>query len=155
MTITYGRLSDVPVAAMLNLVNHPGIAPHMPFAGRMDEAVCRAWAAAKDAQWQEHGYGPWAIHVDGSFVGWGGFQQEGADADLALVLLPERWGVGPAVARDLIAQAWNRFGFASIICLLPPTRTRLKPLARFSFVADGTVGYDGQTFLRFRLHRPV
>jgi hypothetical protein len=155
MRIVYGKLSDIPVEHMLALVNHPGIVAHMPFASPMDEVTCRNWAAAKDAQWQENGYGPWAIHVDGRFVGWGGFQREGDDVDLALVLLPEQWGVGPGIVRDLIGLAWSRFGFASIMCLLPPSRTRLKPLARLGFVADGSVDWDGQTFLRFRMFNPA
>lgn len=154
MDIAYGKLSDVPLAQLLALVNHPGILPHMPFASAMDETTCRNWAASKDAQWQENGYGPWAIHVDGAFVGWGGYQKEGDDVDLALVLLPECWGVGPALARNLIAQAWSRFNFTSIMCLLPPTRTRLKPLARLGFLPDGSIDYDGETFLRFRMMNP-
>lgn len=31
--------------------------------------------------------------VDGQFAGWGGLQQEDGDADLALVLHPDYWGL--------------------------------------------------------------
>lgn len=35
-----------------------------------------AWVRDKDAQWDDVGYGPWAITVDGRLVGWSGFQRE-------------------------------------------------------------------------------
>ncbi|BCM88897.1 hypothetical protein IAD21_00739 [Abditibacteriota bacterium] len=151
---SYTPLSSVPLVLLSQLLNHPDIKRHMPLAGSMSEAECRSWAEAKDHQWQENGYGPWAIYNDGQFVGWGGFQKEGDDVDLGLVLRPDAWGLGPMVVRDLIAKGWSDFGFASITVLLPPSRVHLRPLARLGFVPDGELEYEGEKFRRFRLHRP-
>jgi RimJ/RimL family protein N-acetyltransferase len=154
LNIRYLRLSDIAVSDLLALVNDSAVARHMPLSSAMDEAQCRAWAAGKDAQWAENGYGPWAFEIDGEFAGWGGFQKEGEDADLGLVLLPKFWGVGGRLARLLIGKGFADLGFASIIALLPPSRRHLRPLERFGFVPDGSIDYAGRTFLRFRLYRP-
>ncbi|GLQ55961.1 GNAT family N-acetyltransferase [Devosia nitrariae] len=154
MNIRYLRLSDIPVAAVLALVNDPAVTRHMPLSGAMDEAMCRAWVAGKDAQWVDNGYGPWAFEIDGEFAGWGGFQKEGEDADLGLVLLPRFWGVGVRLARLLIDKGFAELGLPSIIALLPPSRRHLRALERLGFVPDGSIDYSGRTFLRFRLYRP-
>ncbi len=101
------RLTGVPVEEVAALLNEPRNAPHMPLVGEpFTVPAAEAWVGAKDAQWAEHGYGPWAVMVDDRFVGWGGFQHEEAGADLALVALPysrtspdralARWGFEPA-----------------------------------------------------------
>lgn len=154
MNIRYLRLSDIPVSHLLALASDPAVTRHMPLAGTMDEAECRAWAAGKDAQWAENGYGPWAFEIDGEFAGWGGFQKEGEDPDLGLVLRPRFWGLGVRLARLLIDKGFAELGFTSIIALLPPSRRHLRPLERFGFVPDGSIDYAGRSFLRFRLYRP-
>lgn len=155
MAIRFGKLAEVPTAALMALLNEPANARQMPLAGAMDETACRAWAAAKDRQWVEHGYGPWAIWIDGRFAGWGGFQRDGDDADLALVLSPDAWGHGPRLVRELIARGWSELGLSTITIQLPPSRRHLRPLARLGFIADGTVDSGGHTFNRFRLDRPT
>lgn len=151
--IRYDSLANVPVTLLLELLNHPDVGRHMPLAGTMSEADCISWAKSKDQQWQENGYGPWAIYEESRFVGWGGFQKEGDDVDLGLVLRPDAWGLGPTVVRDLIGKGWSDFGFDSITILLPTSRVHLRPLVRLGFVADGDVDYEGHQFRRFRLNR--
>lgn len=90
--IEFVRLTEVPLSAVMRLPNEPRNARHMPLAGEFSEESAAEWVAGKDGQWQRHGYGRWAVLVDGEFAGWGGFQQEENGADFALVLLPERWG---------------------------------------------------------------
>ena len=41
-----------------------GKARHMPLPGEFHEAAAR-WVRSKDAQWDEHWYGPWAVVVNG------------------------------------------------------------------------------------------
>lgn len=148
---TFHSFADIPAAEWLVLVNHPDVRRHMPLAdGRWTENQVVDWVKGKDAQWQENGYGPWALRVNGHFAGWGGFQKEGDDADLALVLLPAFWGHG----RELLGEFLMRrqgLGIQSATILLPPTRTRLKGLARLGFVEEGDVEYDGHRFLKFRI----
>lgn len=89
--IEFTRLTEVPILAVLALLNEPRNARHMPLAGAWSETSAAAWVQSKDAQWEESGYGPWAILFDGEFAGWGGFQREKNGPDFALVLLPAHW----------------------------------------------------------------
>ena len=156
MRLDFGPLSDVAPSDWLTLLNNRSVHRHMPLAGAQWSAdQARDWAAGKDRQWVENGYGPWAIHIDGAFAGWGGFQKEGEDADLGLVLLPPYWGHGAAIYAELVGRGFRDLGLPSITILLPPSRPGLKAPARLGFRLDGEVDYDGHRFLRFRLDRPV
>ena len=155
MTLSFHHLRDIPVAELVTLLNDKDVRRHMPLAGgHWDEKSAAAWAVGKDAQWVENGYGPWAIRLDGVFAGWGGFQKEGDDVDLGVVLLPAFWGHGKAILESLLERGFLELGFASVTILLPPSRVRLKSLFRLGFVADGEVIYRDERFLKFRLHRP-
>lgn len=156
MSYSFHRFSEIPAGDWSTLLNDCEVSRHMPLAGA-DWTADRAaeWAAGKDQQWQENGYGPWAIRIDGTFAGWGGFQKEGEDADFGLVLLPKYWGHGRALHDVMIAKGFAEFGFESITILLPPSRRRLKSLVRRSYLPDGEIDYDGKRFLRFRMLRPV
>ena len=125
----------------------------MPLSTDMTSAEAAAWVAAKDAQWEENGYGPWAVLVKGVFAGWSGFQAEDGAADLAVVLRPEHWGLGRAVADAALAQGFGAPGLDAVVIALPLTRSPARVVARLGFVPDGEVAYGGATFRRFRLTR--
>lgn len=123
----------------------------MPLAGdNWDAEGAADWAKAKDAQWQENGYGPWAIRIDGAFAGWGGFQQEGEEADLGLVLIPGQWGHGATIFRELVRRG-TEMQVLNVTIMLPPSRVRLKGLTRLGFEPADELEYAGQHFLKFRL----
>ena len=150
MAFTFHPLSDIPNEEWFHLWNHPDVIRHMPLATeRWTDSAITEWAKGKDAQWQANGYGPWAIRIDGAFAGWGGFQKEGGEADLALVLLPGFWGHGPALVGHFMSRRLE-LGIGPVSILLPPSRTRVKGLARIGFLFDCKVEYDGQRFLKFR-----
>ena len=109
--------------------------------------------AAKDGQWEEHGYGPWAVLVDEDFAGWAGFQREVNGADFALVLVPRHWGRGGAVTRAALDQGFGELGLDAVIIALPFTRSPERVVARFGFVPDGEVSYGGSNFRQYRLTR--
>ena len=101
--ITFVRLPEVSIREVLDVLNEPRNGRHLPLAGeRFTETTAAKWVAAKDGQWEMHGYGPWAVRVDGEFAGWGGFQHEENGADFALVLKPTHWGHGAAVTRAVL-----------------------------------------------------
>ena len=155
MQLEFVRLPDIPIANLVALLNDAEVRRHMPLSGtHVSESAAADWARAKDEQWTKNGYGPWAIRVDGSFAGWGGFQKEGEDADLGLVLLPDYWGRGAAIHRAMLAKGFSELGFESVTILLPPSRVRLKSLDRLGYRPDGEVEYGGLRFFRFRLKRP-
>lgn len=150
--LTVHRFTDVAPAMWLTLLNDPDVHRHMPLAGdtAWTAAMAEDWAAGKDAQWTANGYGPWALKLDGTFAGWGGFQKEGVEADFGLVLLPACWGHGAAIFRRLL-DLGRQLPLDPVTILLPPSRRRLKGLARLGFEPAGEIVYDGHRFLKFRL----
>ena len=84
--IEFVRLTEVPVSAVLGLLNEPRNRRHMPLSSRFTEEAAVRWIADKDGQWQRHGYGPWAVLVEGEFAGWGGFRREEYGVGYTLVL---------------------------------------------------------------------
>jgi hexosaminidase len=150
--LEFVRLTAVPAADIIALLSHPDVRRHMPLArGEVGPAECAGFVAAKEAVWNEHGFGPWAFLIDGAFAGWGGLQPEGDDIDLALVLHPAYWGHGRAIYERLIDQAFGDLGFASVTILLPPSRGGAHAIRRLGFVPDGETEHDGERFLRYRL----
>lgn len=149
--ITFHPLSEIPASELVALLTDPDVRRHMPLAGddwNLENAA--GWARAKDAQWQEYGYGPWAIRIGGDFAGWGGFQKEGDEADLGLVLLPGQWGHGASIFRELVRRG-AQMQIRNVTIMLPPSRVRLKGLVRLGFEPAGELDYAGQHFLKFRL----
>lgn len=149
--ITFGPLAEVDPGSLLNMLLDPGVRRHMPLAGdNWDEQTASDWAKGKDAQWQENGFGPWAILLDGKFAGWGGFQKEEDEVDLGLVLLPQHWGEGAAIFR-LLVERGREMRLANVTIMLPPSRRRLNSLARLGFTPMADVEYAGERFHKFRL----
>jgi RimJ/RimL family protein N-acetyltransferase len=151
--LTLHRFAEIAPATWLTLLNDPDVHRHMPLAGdtAWTETMAAEWAAGKDAQWTANGYGPWALKLDGTFIGWGGFQKEGNEADFGLVLLPAYWGHGAMLFRELVAKGRAELRLDPVTILLPPSRVRMKGLARLGFEPAGELSYDGHRFLKFRL----
>ncbi len=154
MALELKPMSDIPIPAWLELLNHPRVKTHMPLAtGDFTAASCAAWIEGKERTWTDHGFGPHAFVWDGEFVGWGGYQPEGDDADLGLVLHPKHWGLGVPIVKALLREGFERFRFSSVIVLLPRSRTRLLGLSKLGFQRDGEMDVLGMGFMRFRLHK--
>ncbi len=151
--IDFVRLTEIELETVAALLNEPRNSRHMPLAGTFSHDEAAAWVAAKDGQWQTSGYGPWAVLVDGSFAGWCGFQAEENGADFGLVLLPEFWGHGAAIARQALDVGFARFGFDVVIIALPYSRSPDRAVARFGFEPDGEVSYGDARFRQYRLTR--
>ncbi|MFI6938644.1 GNAT family N-acetyltransferase [Streptomyces sp. NPDC050418] len=151
--IEFIRLTDVPPRAVMDLLNEPRNARHMPLAGEFDEQATLDWIRSKDAQWDTNGYGPWAVLIDGEFAGWGGFQAEEGGADFALVLLPGHWGHGGDIARAALHRGFDELALDTVIIALPFTRSPTRAVARLGFVPDGEVTYGGASFRQYRLTR--
>ncbi len=155
MGLSFVSLDAIAPERLVALHANPQVRRHLPLAtDDFDLATCRRWIADKQALWAQHGYGPWAILVDGQFAGWGGLQPEGDDADLALVLDPRHWGRGPSVVRRMLRWAFTQRGLPSVTALLPPSRVRLGALRRLGFEPSGVARVGGLAFARFRLRAP-
>lgn len=155
MDIQFVQLSEVEKNEMLTLMNHPLVQRQMPLlAGGFSEKQYQAFLTAKEQIWVEYGYGPWAFLVDGQFVGWGGLQPENGEADLALVLHLDYWGIGKILYRKIIQRAFDEMGLPSVTVLFPPTRTRVQGLLRLGFKKEGVRIIGGEQFVCFRLEKP-
>ncbi|MGJ8641301.1 MAG: GNAT family N-acetyltransferase [Opitutaceae bacterium] len=107
--------------------------------------------AAKEQLWKEHGYGPWAFIIDDQFSGWGGLQPENGEADLAMVLHPKCWGIGKKLFGAIMDRAFGEMGFKAVTALLPPSRKRIRAIAKLGFKEDGELLIGKERFIRYRL----
>ncbi|MGI3166411.1 GNAT family N-acetyltransferase [Pseudooceanicola sp. 200-1SW] len=152
-TLTFARLPQVPLAEVAAHMSDPRLAEHMPLlsGAPWDAQTARAFVAAKEACWTRDGLGHWAFLGDGRYLGWGGFQKEGAEWDFGLVLRPEQFGAGRRIARQAleVARADPRIPFVTF--LLPPSRRHLGAFKRLGARSLGQIRYEGQDFLKFRL----
>lgn len=152
--IQFMRLSEIAPDDIIALMNDADVRRHLPLArGRFGPAECERFVQSKERMWTERGFGPWAFVRDGEFIGWGGLQPEGDDADVGLVLRPQWWGVGRQLYERIVLHAFQELGLDSVIAMLPPTRPRGGGLQRLGFEPDGEAWLSGERFVRFRLHR--
>jgi [ribosomal protein S5]-alanine N-acetyltransferase len=155
MNIEFKQLAEISQSEIIALMNHPLVRRQMPLlAGHFDEAACDSFVAAKMKLWSEHGYGPWAFVAGSQFIGWGGLQPEGGEADLALVLHPNYWGIGKKLYRKIIHKAFVEMSLPSVTVLFPASRTRVNGLLRLGFKEETEVDLAGHCFIRYRLKNP-
>jgi GNAT superfamily N-acetyltransferase len=147
------RLSEIEPAEIIELMSHRLVRRHMPLAeGDFGAEQCAAFVAAKEGQWRDHGYGPWAFLIDGVFAGWGGLQpEEDGEVDLGMVLHPRYWGHGRAIYERVLDHAFGTMGFGSVVVHLPPTRGAAHGILRLGFRHDGETTIWNKRFLRYRL----
>ncbi|MEM6424945.1 MAG: GNAT family N-acetyltransferase [Cyanobacteria bacterium P01_C01_bin.120] len=152
--IVFTRLTKIPPAAIIDLMNDPAVRRHLPLAqDEFGDVECDRFVANKERMWEEKGFGPWAFVLDDEFVGWGGLQLEGDDIDVGLVLNQKYWGAGPTLYRRILTYAFEELCVDSVTALLPPSRTRVSALRRLGFREDGEIVIQDQHFIRYRLIR--
>lgn len=150
--ITFKRLPTVPLSTLIEHMNNPRVATHMPLLdGPWDETAAQDFITTKEACWRQDGLGHWAIYVDGTYSGWGGFQKEGDDWDYGLVLTPGAFGQGLAITLRALDFARKDNRIPHVTFLLPPSRKHLGALKRLGAEFTGFKQLQGQKFLEFRL----
>lgn len=150
--IEWKHLGEIERSEIIDLMNLPLVRRQMPLLkGEFTKTDCDAFIQAKETMWQEAGFGPWAFVVDGQFAGWGGVQPDDGEADLALVLHPNFWGLGKQLYRLIVAKAFNELKVESIQVLFPPSRERVQGLLRLGFVQENEVTIGDEQFIRYRL----
>ncbi|TRX58834.1 GNAT family N-acetyltransferase [Fulvivirga sp. M361] len=156
MNIEFKRLAEIEKSDIIELMNNPLVRRQMPLLqSDFSESDCDKFVASKEQLWTEHGYGPWAFIVNDQFAGWGGLQPESGEADLALVLHSDYWGIGKVLYKEIISRAFDNLGLTSVTVLFPPTRTRIKGILRLGFKEDKEVEIGNERFIRYRLEKPV
>lgn|GEM_PF-322549 len=148
---TFARLSGIAPEVVLAHLREPRIARHLPLLPEHPTlALARQLIAAKEACWDRDGLGHWAILANGRYAGWGGFQREGEDWDFGLVLRPEHFRGGRAIALQALAWARARTAIAEVTFLLPRSRSR-RSLERLGARMTGESEHDGVSFARWVL----
>ncbi len=150
--ITFTRLSGISPKDIMAHMSDDRIAKHMPLLNfKWDEQKLAEFVTAKEACWLRDGLGHWAILCNDVYVGWGGFQKEGKEWDFGLVLKADSFGLGARITRKAIdfALADERIPFVTF--LSPPSRTKLRGLARLGAKFVKKIDYGGEKFLKYRL----
>jgi RimJ/RimL family protein N-acetyltransferase len=153
--IEFVHLFEVKEDQIIDLMNNEMVGKQLPLlAGGFSAENCRDFLKAKKQLWDKHGFGPWAILINGEFAGWGGLQPERGEADFALVLHPKFWGWGRRIFNEVKDRAFNQMNLSSITILFPPSRQNSKAITRLGFTNDGQVTIGGEVFMKFRLTKP-
>ncbi len=140
MNIEFKRLTAIEKSNIIDLMNNALVRRQMPLLrGDFGKIDCDKFVTSKEQMWEKHGYGPWAFVINNQFAGWGGIQPDNGEADLALVLHPDYWGVGKVLYKKIIEKAFDELGLNSVQVLFPPTRTRIKGLLSLGCVKDNGV----------------
>ncbi len=154
MEIEFRSLAEVEKNELIALMNHPLVRRQMPLLTEAFTArSLERFIEAKERLWTIHGYGPLAFFVAGRFAGWGGLQAEDGDADLAMVLHPDYWGLGKELFARIIKEAFCRMGLSSVTALLPPGRTRINGLLKLGFKKETEVLVGTHRFIKYRLDK--
>ncbi|WP_199800339.1 hypothetical protein [Erythrobacter mangrovi] len=147
--ISFHRLEEIPRAVLLDHMRDPRIAKHLPLlTGEWDLATVDGFVAAKAKCWDDDGLGHWAIHYDGEYAGWGGFQKEGRDWDFGLVLHPDHFSKGREIAAASFDWLARETTVNEVTFLLPLSRSP-RALMRMGAQPTGIVEHAGVQFTRW------
>ncbi|MCB1424344.1 MAG: GNAT family N-acetyltransferase [Brucellaceae bacterium] len=145
-------LPDADPAEIFAHMRDPRIRRHLPLlSGEWTPQANRRFMESKRRRWMEDGLGHWAIHVNDTYAGWGGFEREGGVWDYGLVLKPDFYGLGRRITREALAFARSRPDMTVVTFLLAPSRRSLRAMERLGARADGETMHAGTRFIRFRL----
>lgn len=123
-------LDQVSVEALWRLLSDPRLAKHMPLHdSSITQDWVEQWVQAKTSQWNHPAAGPWAIVAADDVIGWGGYQPDGDQVELALVLAPTAWGMGLDIVEE-INQCWNDVGDSRPRLMYLPKSRRSELLAQ-------------------------
>ncbi|AUG51347.1 GNAT family N-acetyltransferase [Thalassospira marina] len=107
-----------------DMFSRPELTRHRPNPTPDDASTTRDRMARDRAHWAEHGFGRWAVLVDGRRIGFGGVTQslQFEGLNLSYHLHPDYWGKGYGleIARAAIAFAINDLAAQRIIGLARP-----------------------------------
>lgn len=149
------RWNDQDEPAMAAINREPEVAR---FLNRpVDEAAVAAFYGLMVGHWETHGYGPWALELDGVFVGFAGLAHvppflaaAGDGPELGWRLAPSVWGRGLATEAAVAARddALGRLGLPTLMSVIHPGNVRSQRVAtklgmrRDRQIANPVLGLD-------------
>jgi RimJ/RimL family protein N-acetyltransferase len=150
--VSFARLPNIQPSEVIAHMSDPRVAEHMPLLTfKWDHDTVTKFIAEKEARWHRDGLGHWAILCNGRYAGWGGFQREGDEWDYGLVLKPENFGLGIIITKKAIEFAMTDERIRIVTFLLPPSRKKLRALAKLGAKFIDETEHDGARFLKYRL----
>ncbi len=153
ITLSYTNLSSIPVEAWLALLNEPKVREHLIEHPPFTPATVAQWVLEKQRVNAEPGCRVNAIVCEGVLAGWCGIQYEDGDYEMAIVLDPSQWGLGPRIFADMIGWA-VALGHSTLLIHFHHTRKAYSFLRKVA-----TAVYPsrllGSEFLTYELSVPV
>lgn len=153
MSLTFTDLNSIDLNALTRLLNSVQVRTHLVDHPEFTEATTREWVASKLAL-EASGKGRIkAVLKGGQLAGWCGVQPDEQGCELALVLAPDFWGIGPAIFRQLMIWA-GELGHQTARIHLLETRKDYKTLRR---MADSVCETElmGRKFTTYELNCQV
>lgn len=154
--ITFCRLTEIPVPELLDHMNDPRTARHLPlYSGPWTAADVEDFVTAKEAAWNRDGLGHQAILLGGIYAGWGGLEKmPGAPAgswDFGLVLRPEFFGHGLRIFHRFRVDCRMDPRVSELTFLLPESRRTAALLVRLGVKFQGVRQVEGSRFRQYGL----
>lgn len=150
--LTYVQLHHLSTADLLGLLNDPQVRRHLVVHDMFDAGTADAWLRDKQTMDLREDCRIRGIRVDDALAGWCGVQAIDGEHELAIVLDPDHWGLGPRVFRDLLGWA-GELGHETVLIHLLDTRPMYRFLQRIA--TQSTVTHHlGRRFTTYRIPVP-
>lgn len=141
------------------LCSDPEVVRYMGAGKPLTPEQTRNWIAISQENYQEHGYGCFAItsRLDGQFIGFGGLV--GNPSEIIYAFKKSHWGQGLALefARSMIEIGFHRWKLPCIAASIDARNTaslRIAQKLAMTFVRSGPDEYDQPTMF-YILDNPV
>ncbi len=143
--IRYVTLESTNANQLLDILNDPAVRNHLIAHDTFNEQTLTQWLIEKQTIDSQHHFLVRTVLVDDTLAGWCGIQPDINGAELAIVLTPTHWGVGPRVFKQLINWA-NQLGHDEAVIHLLESR---KP---YPFIRRRAMRYQQSTLLGHRFN---
>lgn len=138
----------------------PAVMEHFP--ALMTRAQSDALVDRIEAGFARHGFGPWALEADGTFIGFTGLLMQTFEAhftpavEVGWRLAPSAWGHGYATeaARAALAYGFDQAGLDEIVSMAATTNVRSHAvMRRIGMTRDPADDFDHPSVTDPRLRR--
>lgn len=152
------RIMPVDLDDMRGMHREPQVARAL--GGEQADGRIATLVEALATQWDQHGFGWWAIRdpATGRFMGRGGLRRVSVDhapeVELGYALLPEFWnrGLASELSRVSVAQGFVRLGLSEIVGFtLPANQASRRVLEKTGMHYERDIARDGVRHVLYRL----
>ena len=148
-------LGSADLDEVFGVYSDPDTWRHFPEGRHADRETTAAFLALAERSWQTAGLGPWALRVDGTFIGTGGVSLSRLGMwNLGYRLAPAAWGHGYAteVARAAV-EAADHWPVTARVMSSNPASQRVLERVGLELVYEGPL--PGERLRRIYADRPL